>query len=54
MKASLKSLMGSVHVGVTAACQEYHERFRCATLLFLRSIPEVPFHQMTDRYAAGH
>ena len=28
VKASLKRLMGSVHVSVTAACAEYHERFR--------------------------
>jgi dynein heavy chain len=28
VKASLKSLMGSVHVAVTSACAEYHERFR--------------------------
>ncbi|CAL8466541.1 g6077 [Coccomyxa elongata] len=28
VKASLKSLMGSVHVGVSTACQEYYEKFR--------------------------
>lgn len=28
VKQSLKLLMGSVHVSVTAACQEYFERYR--------------------------
>ena len=28
VKQALKALMGSVHVSVTAACAEYHERFR--------------------------
>jgi hypothetical protein len=37
VKAALKRLMGGVHVSVTAACAEYHERFRRAVYVTPKS-----------------